>query len=158
MERKTIAYWIIIIFMIIVIQSCKNSRSDKFVGEWKRIDKPDSNNVVIKRENSAILLMSGKDTVQNTILLLGKSSPTPLQNNYKIKIHSNFDIDDIANHYVVDIVVAMKDELKMLKPTYGNYIMNLESSKDGNETHWLGLNIDENRYCAYFDSIWLFTT
>ena len=105
-----------------------------------------------------LLNMSGKDTMQNTILLLGKSSPTPLQNNYKIKIHSNFDIDDIANHYVVDIVVAMKDELKMLKPTYGNYIINLESSKDGNETHWLGLNIDENRYCAYFDSIWLFTT
>ena len=93
-----------------------------------------------------LLNMSGKDTVQNTILLLGKSSPTPLQNNYKIKIHSNFDIDDIANHYVVDIVVVMKDELKILKPTYGNYIINLESSKDGNKTHWLGLNIDENRY------------
>ena len=47
---------------------------------------------------------------------------------------SNFKIDDIANHYVVDIVVVMKDELKILKPTYGNYIINLESSKDGNET------------------------
>ena len=88
----------------------------------------------------------------------GKSSPTPLQNNYKIKMDSNFDNDDITNHYVVDIVVVMKDELKMLKPTDGNYIINLESSKDGNETHWLGLNIDENGYCAYFDSIWLFTT
>ena len=69
-----------------------------------------------------------------------------------------FKIDDIANHYVNDIVVVMKDDLKMLKSTYGNYTMNLESSKDGNETHWLGLKIDENRDCAYFDSIWLFTT
>ena len=70
---------------------------------------------------------------------------------------SKFEIDDIAHHYVDDIVIVMKDDLKILKPTHGNYTMNLES-KDGNETHWLGLNIDENRDCAYFDSIWLFTT
>ena len=65
-----------------------------------------------------LLNMSGKDTMQNTILLLQKSSPTPLQNNYKIKMDSNFEVDDIANHYVVDIVVVKKDESKMLKPTY----------------------------------------
>ena len=64
---------------------------------------------------------------------------------------SNFDIEEIANHYQIPIVVVMKDELKYMKPINKNYIVNLESSKDGNGTHWMGLKI-ENKECIYFDS------
>ena len=45
----------------------------------------------------------------------------------------------------------MKDELIKIKPISGNYIINLESSQDGNGTHWMGLKI-ENLNCVYFDS------
>ena len=64
---------------------------------------------------------------------------------------SNFDIENIANYYNIPIVVLMKDELKKIKSNDCNYIINLESSNDGNGTHWLALKI-ENRDCAYFDS------
>ena len=64
---------------------------------------------------------------------------------------SNFDIEEIANHYQIPIVVVMKDELKYMKPINKNYIINLESSKDGNGTHWMALKI-ENKDCVYFDS------
>ena len=64
---------------------------------------------------------------------------------------SNFDIEEIANHYQIPIVVVMKDELKYMKPINTNYIINLESSKDGNGTHWMALKI-ENKDCVYFDS------
>ena len=64
---------------------------------------------------------------------------------------SNFDIENIANYYNIPIVVLMKDELKKIKNNDCNYIINLESSNDGNGTHWLALKI-EKRDCAYFDS------
>ena len=64
---------------------------------------------------------------------------------------SNFDIEEIANHYQIPIVVVMKDELKYMKPINKNYIINLESSKDGNGTHWMALKI-ENKNCVYLDS------
>ena len=64
---------------------------------------------------------------------------------------SNFDIENIANYYKIPIVVLMKDELKKIKSNDCNYIINLESSNDGNGTHWLALKI-ENRDCVYFDS------
>ena len=64
---------------------------------------------------------------------------------------SNFDIEEIANHYQIPIVVVMKDELKYMKPINKNYIINLESSKDGNGTNWMALKI-ENKDCVYFDS------
>ena len=64
---------------------------------------------------------------------------------------SNFDIENIANYYKIPIVVLMKDELKKIKSNDCNYIINLESSNDGNGTHWLSLKI-ENRDCVYFDS------
>ena len=59
---------------------------------------------------------------------------------------SNFDIEEIANHYQIPIVVIMKDELKYMKPINKNYII-----KDGNGTHWMGLKI-QNKECIYFDS------
>ena len=33
---------------------------------------------------------------------------------------SNFDIEEIANHYQIPIVVIMKDELKYMKPINKN--------------------------------------
>ena len=64
---------------------------------------------------------------------------------------SNFDIEEIATHYNINVIIVMKDELKYMKPINKNYIVNLESSKDGNGTHWMGLKI-ENKECIYFDS------
>ena len=64
---------------------------------------------------------------------------------------SNYDIEEIAHFYKIDIVVVMKDELIKIKPISGNYIINLESSKDGNGTHWMALII-EDFDCVYFDS------
>ena len=64
---------------------------------------------------------------------------------------SNFDIEEIATHYNINVIIVMKDELKYMKPINKNYIINLESSKDGNGTHWMALKI-ENKDCVYFDS------
>ena len=64
---------------------------------------------------------------------------------------SNFDIEEIANHYNIDVKIIMKDELKNMKPININYIINLESSSMGNGTHWMALKI-ENKNCVYFDS------
>ena len=64
---------------------------------------------------------------------------------------SNYDLQDMALFYKIDLVVVMKDELVKIKPLSGNYIINLESSQDGNGTHWMGLKI-ENLDCVYFDS------
>ena len=52
---------------------------------------------------------------------------------------SNFDIEEIATHYNINVIIVMKDELKYMKPINKNYIVNLESSKDGNGTHWMAL-------------------
>jgi hypothetical protein len=54
---------------------------------------------------------------------------------------SNFELEDIAQHYGFPLTVLMKDELKNHKPKSGNYIINLESSSQGNRTHWLTLGI-----------------
>ena len=64
---------------------------------------------------------------------------------------SNFDIEKIATHHNINVIIVMKDELRYMKPIYENYIVNLESSKDGNGTHWMGLKI-QNKECIYFDS------
>ena len=63
---------------------------------------------------------------------------------------SNYDLEEMAHYYKIDIVVVMKDELIKIKPISGNYIINLESSKDGNRTHWMGLKIEDVvLYCTY---------
>ena len=64
---------------------------------------------------------------------------------------SNFDIEEIANRYNVDVAIVMKDELKNIKPINTNYIIYFGSSSMGNGTHWMGLNI-ENKNCVCFDS------
>ena len=65
---------------------------------------------------------------------------------------SNFDIEEISNHFNIQNVVVMKDELKKIHPSsYQNYIINLQSSDKGNGTHWMALKI-KNKECVYFDS------
>ena len=64
---------------------------------------------------------------------------------------SNFDIEEIANHYNIDLQIIMKDELKNMKPINTNYIINLESSTMGNGTHWMALKI-QDKNCVYCDS------
>jgi len=64
---------------------------------------------------------------------------------------SNFDLEHIAQHYGFPLSVLMKDELVNHKPKSGNYIINLESSSQGNGTHWLSLFV-RNKQCFYQDS------
>lgn len=68
---------------------------------------------------------------------------------------SNFEIEEIANNYNINVVVIMKDELKNVHPaSYENYptiCFNLQSSNTGNCTHWITLII-KNKQSFYFDS------
>jgi len=50
---------------IIATQSCLNTSSklDKFMGEWKSTDTTKKDDVFIKNQDDAILLIAGKDTV-----------------------------------------------------------------------------------------------
>lgn len=64
---------------------------------------------------------------------------------------SNFDIEQLAEYYKVPILgVVMKDEL----PPYvrdGGYIINLQSTTDGNGSHWTALHVD-GKSAFFFDS------
>ena len=64
---------------------------------------------------------------------------------------SNFELEEIADHYNFNLTVVMKDELVNYKPKNGNYIINLESSTSGNGTHWLALIVHDKK-CFYQDS------
>jgi hypothetical protein len=51
---------------------------------------------------------------------------------------SNFEIEDVAKHYNLPLIdCCMKDELNKLQN--GFYIINLESSNQGDGTHWTTL-------------------
>lgn len=64
---------------------------------------------------------------------------------------SNYDIIEICNHLKLPLVgVFQKDKLPRDKPI-GYYIINLQSSTDGNGTHWVCLcNIPGKKF--YYDS------
>jgi hypothetical protein len=64
---------------------------------------------------------------------------------------SNYQIEDIAKHYRIPLIdCCMKDELpQTIKDGY--YIINLESSTQGNGTHWTALIIQPN-IAVFFDS------
>ncbi len=64
---------------------------------------------------------------------------------------NNFELENIAQHYNFPLTVLMKDELVNHKAKTGNYIINLESSSQGNGTHWLSSKID-GKNCFYQDS------
>jgi hypothetical protein len=67
---------------------------------------------------------------------------------------SNFDLKELSEHYGFPLTqVLMKDEMKSLKPPKnGNYIINLQSSTQGNGTHWICLAIrgKNSFYCDSF--------
>jgi hypothetical protein len=66
---------------------------------------------------------------------------------------SNFDLEELSEHYGFPLnSVVMKDEMKSLKPPKNaNYIINLQSSSQGNGTHWLAILIRDKK-CFYCDS------
>jgi len=56
---------------------------------------------------------------------------------------SNYEIEDVAKHYNLNLIdCCMKDELNKLQN--GFYIINLESSTQGNGTHWTTLIVQPN--------------
>jgi len=66
---------------------------------------------------------------------------------------SNFDIIDISKVIKLNINphIVMKDQLRLLPPKEGNYIINLQSSFEGNGSHWVSLVLNK-RFNIYFDS------
>jgi hypothetical protein len=65
---------------------------------------------------------------------------------------TNFELEDIANHYGLNLnAIVMKDELKNYQPRNGNYIINLQSSSQGNGSHWIALFV-QDKNCFYCDS------
>jgi hypothetical protein len=65
---------------------------------------------------------------------------------------TNVDITEIAQHYGFQLSgVYMKDELSHIKPQAGNYVINLQSSTEGNGTHWVAMII-QGKNCFYSDS------
>jgi hypothetical protein len=63
MEKKLITAIILVLFSALIFQSCTStSKPGKiFLGEWKRVDQPDSTNLTIKREEGALIVSLGKD-------------------------------------------------------------------------------------------------
>ena len=64
---------------------------------------------------------------------------------------TNFELEDIAENYEFMLnSVLMKDELHTISPKNGNYVINLESSTQGDGTHWLAIVL-RGKQCIYFD-------
>ncbi len=65
---------------------------------------------------------------------------------------TNVDITEIADNYGFQLSgVYMKDELRNIPAKSGNYVINLQSSSEGNGTHWVALAI-QGKNCLYSDS------
>ena len=64
---------------------------------------------------------------------------------------SNYEIEEVANHYHIPLIdCCMKDELpRTIKD--GSYVVNLESSSQGEGTHWTTLIVQPN-IAVFFDS------
>jgi hypothetical protein len=68
---------------------------------------------------------------------------------------SNVDLEELAKHYKLPLVkVVMKDELGN-KLKNGNYIINLQSSFQGDGTHWTALKV-QSKKAIFFDSFGVF--
>jgi hypothetical protein len=64
---------------------------------------------------------------------------------------SNFDLEELSEHFGFPLTqVLMKDEMKAFPPKSGNFIINLQSSSQGNETHWVCLAIRGKHSCDSF--------
>jgi len=66
---------------------------------------------------------------------------------------TNIDLEELCKHYKIPLrFCGMKDELSSKKvKSDGNYIINLQSSFQGDGTHWTALNIS-GRSAVFFDS------
>ena len=63
---------------------------------------------------------------------------------------TNFDLEKIASNYQIELKIFMKDQLDKLPINDGNYIINLDDSKNQG-THWTALHILDKQ-AIYFDS------
>ena len=64
---------------------------------------------------------------------------------------SNFDIERLCKFYKLPVVaISMKDELPS-KVKDGCYVINMQSTTQGNGTHWVSLYVQKN-HSYYFDS------
>jgi hypothetical protein len=66
---------------------------------------------------------------------------------------SNSDIDEILKNYKIDYNGIFQKDCLPKKLLNGFYIINLQSSSDGNGTHWLSLYKVNDGYSIYFDSM-----
>jgi hypothetical protein len=65
---------------------------------------------------------------------------------------TNVDISEIAQRYGFPLsAMVMKDQLRNIKPKSGNYIIYLQSSTEGNGTHWV-VAIIRGKKCFCQDS------
>jgi hypothetical protein len=66
---------------------------------------------------------------------------------------SNFDLEELSEYYGFPLTqVLMKDEMKSLKASKNaNYVINLQSSSQGNGSHWMALAVRDKK-CMYVDS------
>jgi hypothetical protein len=71
---------------------------------------------------------------------------------------SNFDLEELSEHYGFPLTkVLMKDEMKSLNASKNaNYIINFQSSSQGNGTHCMAILIRNNK-CFYCDSFGVIT-
>jgi hypothetical protein len=69
---------------------------------------------------------------------------------------TNFDLIRFAKELKINLVgVCSKDELRLIKPRIGGYIINMENSTDGSGTHWVALTLYQDNniiHSLYFDS------
>ena len=63
---------------------------------------------------------------------------------------TNFELDHIAKIYDIPLVGVFQKDLLPYPPKSGNYIVNLQSSKDGNGSHYCLLILEETTF--YIDS------
>jgi hypothetical protein len=71
---------------------------------------------------------------------------------------SNFDLEDMAQkHHLNNFVGVFSKDVLPNNLIIGSYIINLENDRDdngllNNGSHWLGLFVDNQNTCCFFDS------
>jgi hypothetical protein len=64
---------------------------------------------------------------------------------------NNFELENIVNHYGLNLTaVVMKDEFKNYQPRNYNYVINLQSSTQGNGSHWVARFV-QDKNCLHCD-------
>jgi hypothetical protein len=65
---------------------------------------------------------------------------------------SNFELESIAKTYQIPLVGVYQKDMLPYPAKQGNYIVNLQSSTEGNGTHYTCFVLDENKHAFYYDS------